>query len=236
MRTVTITLCLCWAGVASGQGLFGWIDLENEIIVQPRESDLEAAGLDITSEGGYLIPIPPGGISAPADPFTFLLANNEGQITAGNLAGMSTIPHTGLSMDAGYDLPSALAAGIDPCDDLVVAYGDGPNTLEFPLGPPRPPEPPRPPSVFCTIPGDVDFDGSVTFTDFLTLSDNFGMTDAVWPDGDFDWDRTVGFTDFLFLSENFEQSLPATSVPEPRSECLAFVAFVALLSRRQRTD
>ena len=57
------------------------------------------------------------------------------------------------------------------------------------------------------FPGDADENGVVAFSDFLSLSANFGKeADAVWADGDFDADGKVDFTDFLILSENFGAS------------------------------
>lgn len=51
--------------------------------------------------------------------------------------------------------------------------------------------------------GDANDDGKVDFTDFLTLSANFGATDAVWEDGDFNLDGSVSFEDFLLFSQAF---------------------------------
>ena len=66
-----------------------------------------------------------------------------------------------------------------------------------------------------TVPGDLDGIDGVQFPDFLALSENFGLTPAVYIDGDIDQDGTVGFGDFLILSENFGQVAAAESVPEP---------------------
>jgi len=52
-------------------------------------------------------------------------------------------------------------------------------------------------------PGDITGDGSVNFSDFLILSQNFGKVDAAFADGDLDRDGTVGFADFLLVSQNF---------------------------------
>jgi|GEM_PF-4644320 len=57
------------------------------------------------------------------------------------------------------------------------------------------------------LPGDIDRDGSVGFTDFLAFSANFGREDASFGDGDFDRDGDVDFLDFLALSGNFGESL-----------------------------
>ena len=50
--------------------------------------------------------------------------------------------------------------------------------------------------------GDSNLDGVVQFSDFLTLSRNFGQS-AGWSSGDFDGDGQVGFLDFLALSRSF---------------------------------
>ena len=52
-------------------------------------------------------------------------------------------------------------------------------------------------------PGDANFDGAVSFADFLVLSSSFGQTDTDWADGNFDLDSDVTFADFLILSEFF---------------------------------
>ena len=58
------------------------------------------------------------------------------------------------------------------------------------------------------LPGDANLDGIVDFTDFLTLTANFGKEiDAVFADGDFTADGRVSFADFLILSERFGQSV-----------------------------
>lgn len=68
--------------------------------------------------------------------------------------------------------------------------------------------------------GDFDGDGTVAFSDFLTLSTNFGSETDSYADGDANCDGSVSFADFLTLSDNFGESLAASStqaVPEPAS-------------------
>ena len=82
------------------------------------------------------------------------------------------------------------------------------------------------------LPGDADFDGQVSFADFLTLSVNFGNSKpTTWSDGNFNCSGHVGFDDFLLLSTNFGQSQAAQSVPEPRSMGL-FALLIVVLSTR----
>lgn len=78
--------------------------------------------------------------------------------------------------------------------------------------------------------GDSDLNGEVAFSDFLTLSRNFGSnTDVLWSDGDFDANGEVAFPDFLVLSRNFgdsiaESAILATTVPEPSSHFFTLAA------------
>lgn len=58
------------------------------------------------------------------------------------------------------------------------------------------------PADLC-LPGDADMDGEVSFSDFLILSDNFGLSNADQGDGDFTRDGTVDFEDFLILADEF---------------------------------
>lgn len=59
-----------------------------------------------------------------------------------------------------------------------------------------------------TLPGDIDNDGMVAFSDFLILSSNFQQTGVSDQQGDIDGDGQVQFSDFLLLAANFGKSLP----------------------------
>jgi len=83
--------------------------------------------------------------------------------------------------------------------------------------------------------GDVNLDGNVSFVDFTTVSHNFGE-EGNWLDGDLDSDGIVGFGDFLLVSSNYgQQSMAAQSVPEPSTQCLAWllVAGIAAIKRNR---
>lgn len=84
-----------------------------------------------------------------------------------------------------------------------------------------------------SLPGDIDGDGMVAFSDFLILSTNFGMAGGP-ADGDVDGDGQIAFADFLTLSTNFGMSAAASSVPEPSSLGLLGVACLSLLATRRR--
>ena len=88
------------------------------------------------------------------------------------------------------------------------------------------------------LPGDLDGDGIVGFTDFLTLSLNFGADATSYFDGNIDLQNGVGFTDFLVLSQNFGRSfaveaaaassdISVMSVPEPSGSLLLLGCVIA---------
>ena len=80
------------------------------------------------------------------------------------------------------------------------------------------------------LPGDANFDGMVSFVDFLSLSAHFG-DDGGWGEGDFDGSGRVDFGDFLVMSENFGGQTIA-SVPEPASWRLGILAILGVLGVR----
>ena len=65
-------------------------------------------------------------------------------------------------------------------------------------------------AVEYAIKGDLNFDGSVSIADFITLASNFNKNNATWPDGDLNGDRTVTIADFIDLAANFGQSLASS--------------------------
>ena len=101
------------------------------------------------------------------------------------------------------------------------------------------------------IPGDTNHDGSVNFTDLLTLAQHYGSTNAVWETGDFNNDQQVNFADLLTLAQHYGFTLGNASsaalgtsfqsdlatafsqVPEP-SASLIGATVVWLLRRRRR--
>ena len=83
--------------------------------------------------------------------------------------------------------------------------------------------------------GDTDFNGVVEFTDFLSLSANFGLAGG-WGEGDFDADGFVEFPDFLILSANFGTASEATAVPEPNSRSLVLCVGWLLLVPLRKTS
>ncbi len=80
-----------------------------------------------------------------------------------------------------------------------------------------------------TLPGDLDGDGNVGFSDFLNLSSRFGQTVNGYTEADIDLNGNVGFTDFLVLSANFGKTPAATATPVPEPSSLALFGLAGLL-------
>src|SRR5204863_190872 len=53
--------------------------------------------------------------------------------------------------------------------------------------------------------GDLNLDGTVTISDFIDLSSNFGQSgpNITWQEGDLNYDSAVTISDFIELSANF---------------------------------
>ena len=85
------------------------------------------------------------------------------------------------------------------------------------------------------LPGDLDANGDVAFTDFLMLSNNFGQQVGSYADGDIDCSGKVDFADFLVLSANFGKRSGSTSaVPEPSGLMLLGLGVLLLKAARRR--
>ncbi len=98
-------------------------------------------------------------------------------------------------------------------------------------------------NVEITEPGDVDGDGVVNFSDFITISRAYG-DEADRRNGDLDYSGEVGFEDFMILTQNYgavsaARTADVANVPEPASH-LAASAFMALMCigglRQRRAD
>lgn len=91
-------------------------------------------------------------------------------------------------------------------------------------------------SALNTLPGDLDGNGDIAFTDFLVLSGNFGKSDLGYSDGNIDLEGAVNFADFLILSSTFGQTIEGanlSAVPEPHGSYRTLVALLPTLCMRK---
>jgi|GEM_PF-3108603 len=96
-------------------------EIREDTIVLFASESVQAAGLDLQSDAGRLVPVPdpPG-----AAPFLFFLSNTPNQITSGDLGRTVTIDGA-FNTFAGYNG--------DPAGDLRVSWGDGPTPVNVPV-------------------------------------------------------------------------------------------------------
>lgn len=125
------------AGNSQAQ-LTGSVNEDNLIVLSASGDPVELIGIDLLSEGGYLIPVP--GDPASAAPFGFLLSNTANQVTYGSVGAAVTIEGE-LQLAVGYDT----GAG-DITSDLVAQFGDltpdsAPIAIAFSPASPIVPEP-----------------------------------------------------------------------------------------------
>ena len=88
-------------------------------------------------------------------------------------------------------------------------------------------------SMIGTGHGDADLNKIVNFVDFVSLSNNFGMTGTGWANGNFNTDDNTNFNDFVALSNNFGASfVSGSNVPEPAVMGALGLLSLILLHRR----
>ncbi len=76
-----------------------------------------------------------------------------------------------------------------------------------------------------SLPGDIDGDGQVQFSDFVILAENFGTSVDPGTNGDIDGDGVVQFSDFVILSENFGRIAAAPAMADSIGSDAADAAF-----------
>ena len=150
----------------------------------------------------------------PGDDFVLFYANEVTNIDtiSWDFADLSKFDISGLNKSGGYRLTYVGdGQGSVPTD----CNGDGIADLT------------------CGLDGDLNMDGYVNFSDFQTLSANFGQEVLSYRDGDIDGSGMVDFKDFLTLSANFGASSVSSvsAVPEPSAFCLLGLAGAALGTR-----
>jgi hypothetical protein len=62
--------------------------------------------------------------------------------------------------------------------------------------------------VTLTVPGDVNLDRKITFSDLVTAAANFGSPTPFWYKGNFNYDGQVDFSDLIGVAANFGLSVP----------------------------
>jgi hypothetical protein len=131
MKKFSTALAICGlilaVNVASAQ-ISGRVGDDGFIIVNATPA-VNASGLDLNSPGGYLIPVPPGDLTAPAAPFAFMLANNNKQVTFGNL-GTSVAIDGDLVTPVGYD---SAGNNADGGTDITASLGISGSAVGMPF-------------------------------------------------------------------------------------------------------
>ena len=190
-----------------GQPDTAWIGVELESLFPSEGASYCACGIDTTR---FSSPIPHGGVISQA--WVEGMSRKEPR-TLGGTRYIQFQPNTrtseGLGSNwAGFSTASAVDLGaVQVAEDEVL-------NLWFEVDLSR-----------VTVPGDVDLDGIVGFSDFLILGDNFGISGGT-AQGDIDQSGTIGFPDFLILASNFGNS--GRNLPET-------TAFLDSLSEPQQT-
>jgi len=94
------------------------------------------------------------------------------------------------------------------------------------------------------LPGDINNDGTINFSDLLALAQNYGSTGTAFLAGDVNGDGKVDFSDLLLLAQHYGQDLtsgispvgsPAvlsSAVPEPSALSPLLVSLACLRLRR----
>jgi hypothetical protein len=80
---------------------------------------------------------------------------------------------------------------------------------------------------FNVLPGDIDQDGTVGFSDLLRLAQNYGASDL--SNEDLNQDGQVNFADLLALAQNYGATTVATITPQAAAR-----ASIRLKPRRSR--
>ena len=127
---IALMITALTAMAAQAQGVVGSI-VDGKVAIT-LDADAALSGLNLKSAGGNFVPIPPGDTTAPAAPFTFLLANNASNVSYAAIPG-TTVPVSAgtLVTGVGYTGTGDVAA-----DLAESAYGNAAfQQVNFPTVP-----------------------------------------------------------------------------------------------------
>ena len=175
-------------------------------------------------------------ISGLPQVFSGSVVTNTGTVNANGVWATLTIDTTGFSTP-GSNFPLRLKgfsnAGVAGDSDFIAPNGQDVLPSNITNG-----------NIIITLPQDLNLDGTVGFSDLLTLAQNYGRTSGVTPlQGDIDRNGSVNFNDLLSLAQTYGQSIntnvppPAVAfaaVPEPGAAALLAGACALALRRRRR--
>ena len=91
------------------------------------------------------------------------------------------------------------------------------------------------------IPGDATLNGTVDFTDLLTLAQHYGQS-GNWEVGDFNGNGTVDFSDLLLLAQHYGQGIQSAGAaagavsPVPEPGLMSFLLVALARARRRRRN
>lgn len=112
----------------------------------------------------------------------------------------TTVTFDPQTFEATFTLPAVLEAG-----DYSAQVVDGSITDRAGNALVRPA-----PIPFFHLPGDIDRDRRVGFSDLVILAQHYGQTNTKFEAGDLDSDQRVGFGDLVILARNYGATLEAT--------------------------
>ena len=71
------------------------------------------------------------------------------------------------------------------------------------------------------LPGDVNGDGTVNFTDLIVVAQHYGATAATWAEGDLNGDGAVNFADLLIIARKYGHSIATPAAATAASAAAA---------------
>ena len=163
------------------------------------------------------------------------------------ITNSGSVPASGLLATYFFD-STGIASGVYPLLMSNIQHGNQTGTTDFGLTPANITNG----NLIVSIPGDLNLDGTVNFSDVLSLIQHYGSTQTPgsltgYQNGDIDHNGTIAFPDVLTLIQNYGHSininppppaalgaLAAAAVPEPAVLGLGALGAGLLLRRSRR--